>query len=479
VPERHIAELSALVGDKGVRTGADMAEFLVDWRGRQRGEAIAVVLPAATDEIAATLRYCAEHGLKVYPQGGNTGLCSGAVPPATPDGIVLSTTRLAAIREIDPSGNVAVVEAGVPLAVLHQAAAERGRAFPLHLGSEGTAQIGGLIATNAGGTGALRYGTMRDLVLGIEAVLPDGSIIHRLGGLRKDNRGYDWKHLFIGGEGSLGIVTAAALKLFPMVRDEAHAICDVRDPAAAVELYCRLRDRFDTSVHACELLSGTEIALALENVEGLRLPFSYVPTWSVLLALGDADPDRSLNVRLGECLGAMLEEGLISDAVLTKNAGEADEIWQLRHSLSEANKRAGHGIVFDIAVRVSDVPVFIAKAHDAAMRIAPMAVPLIVCHLGDGNVHFITMIKRENLGEVPDMSALTGKLFTEIHDICESLDGTFSAEHGIGRKLVTEMEKRLEPAEMEIMYAIKRAIDPANRMAPGVLLDTHRLAGRH
>ena len=223
VPDGHLAGLETLVGPKGLRTGRDAAPFLVDWRGRQSGEAEAVVMPASTGEVSAVVRYCAANGLKIYPQGGNTGLCGGAVPAPGVPAIVLSTARMTAIREVDPVGNVAVVEAGVPLAVVHQAVAAFDRVFPLHLGSEGTAQIGGLVSTNAGGTAAVRYGVMRSLVMGLEAVLPDGSVIRRLGGLVKDNRGYDWKHLLIGGEGTLGIVTAAALRLHPRIRDEAPA----------------------------------------------------------------------------------------------------------------------------------------------------------------------------------------------------------------------------------------------------------------
>lgn len=475
MPERHVAELGALVGKKGIVTGTEMAPFLVDWRGRDRGDADAVLLPASAAEVAAILRHCADHGINVFPQGGNTGLCGGAVPAADGTAILLSTNRLRAVREVDPLGNVAVVEAGVPLAVVHDAAAAHDRAFPLHLGSEGSAQIGGLISTNAGGTAAVRYGTMRSLIMGIEAVLPDGSIVRRMGGLQKDNRGYDWKHLLIGGEGTLGIVTAAALKLFPRIRDEAHALCEVKDPASAVELFRHLRERFDTNVHACELLSGTEVSLALEFIEGLRFPFHQVPAWSVILSLGDADPDSGLESRLGDFLAKMLEDGLVTDAVLAKNVREVEEVWRLRGSLSEANKRAGHGIVFDVAVRVSRAPEFISRTYEAAARIAPMAVPLVVSHLGDGNVHFIAMIRKEHMEDVHDIAALTDHLFVAVHDICEDLDGSFSAEHGIGRKLVSELERRIDPAEMSLMYAIKRAIDPGNRMAPGVLFDAGKL----
>ena len=479
MPDRRVDHLSALrgmVGDKGLRLDADAEPFLRDWRDRVSGETIAVVAPAATEEVSQVMAYCARQGLTVQPQGGNTGLCAGSIPTALADGILLSTARLNAIREIDTLGDVALVEAGVTLSAAREAAEARGRRLPMSLGSEGSAQIGGLISTNAGGVEALRFGPMRDQVLGLEAVLPDGSVIRRLGGLRKDNRGYDWKHLFIGGEGTLGVVTAAALKLVPAVRDEAHAWCAVRDPAAAVQLFQRLRDRFDMAVRACELLSGAEVDTALTEVPGLRLPFDETPDWSLMLTLGDADPDARLADRLAGFLEAMAEDELLLDAALPKNMAEAEAIWRLRHSLSEAHKRAGIGLVFDVSVRVSDAPEFIARAEEASRRIAPMAKPLFVSHLGDGNVHLISMLAWENAPQGEALDVLTETLFDAVHQIADDLSGSFSAEHGIGRKLVKELERRLPPAEIDLMRQVKRALDPENRMAPGVLFDPASLA---
>ncbi len=473
--ELLVAALRELVGDRGLRLGAEALPFLKDWREREQGSALAVVLPASTQEVSAVMAFCRERGLSVQPQGGNTGLCAGSIPLGGTPGILLSTARLKTIREMDTIGNVAVVEAGVTLSHLHDEAEARGRVFPLSLGSEGTAQIGGLLSTNAGGVGALRYGPIRDLTLGLEAVLPDGSLIQRLGGLRKDNRGYDWKHLLIGGEGTLGIITAAALKLMPKALDQAHACCAVPDPRAAVELYGRLRDRFDTAVHACELLSGTEIDVALSEIPELRLPFPATPAWSIILTLGDSDPGARLEVRLEEFLEGAVEEGLVEDAALPKNATEVEAIWRLRHSLSEANKRYGLGLVFDVSVRVSDVPDFIERSAAASRRLAPMATPLFVCHLGDGNVHLISMIRHDRRPPPEALETLVEALFEAVHDIAESLNGSFSAEHGIGRKLVAEMERRLAPAETRMMRLIKQALDPEGRMAPGVLFDPETL----
>ena len=467
----ELDDLTALAGPKAIRTGNDAAAFLTDWRGRHQGNALAVALPASTEEAARIVSFCRDRGIAIYPQGGNTGLCAGGVPPEEARRcIVLSAARMRRIREMDAIGDVVIVEAGVTLSALHDAAKAEERLFPLRLGSEGTAQIGGLISTNAGGTGAVRYGVMRDLVLGLEAVLPDGSVLRRLGGLRKDNRGYDWKHLLIGGEGSLGFVTAAALKLFPSVRDEAHAACIVSDPEAAVALFGRLRKRFDTAIHAFELVSGGEIALALKHVPGLRAPFDPLPDWVLMIELGNSDPDSGLAERLTGFLERALSDGMISDAVIPATQQQAADLWAVRHSLSEANKKEGHGVVFDIAVRVSRVPEFIAGADALISRLAPSATPLYVCHLGDGNVHAIAMIPHAAVPAQKELKAMVARLQDALHDLAENMGGSFSAEHGIGRKLASELAHRLPPDELHLMRQIKQSFDPDNLFAPGVLM---------
>lgn len=467
-----LEDLRALTGPRALRTGAEAQAFMADWRGRYQGQAMAVALPGSTAEAARIVGFCHQRGIAVYPQGGNTGLCVGGVPPQeTRKCIVLSAARLRQIREIDAPGDVAVVESGVTLSTLHEAARGAGRLFPLRLGSEGTAQIGGLISTNAGGTGAVRYGVMRDLVLGLEAVLPDGRVIRRLGGLRKDNRGYDWRHLLIGGEGSLGFVTAAALKLFPAIRDSGHAACVVRDPQAAVDLYARLRARFDTAIQAYELLSGNEAGLALRHVPGLRAPFEPMPDWLLMIELGAPDPEAGLTGRLTGFLEGELENGTVLDAVIPQTEQQAADLWAVRHSLSEANKKEGHGIVFDVAVRVSRAPAFIEGATALVREHAPLAEPMYVCHLGDGNVHVIAMIPRDRVPEPGILDPMVARLQDAVHALAERMDGSFSAEHGIGRKLVGELAQRLPPEELQLMQGIKRAVDPQNLFAPGVLLD--------
>lgn len=465
-----IAELRQIVGPKGLALGADMQGYVTDWRGRSTGTAIAVVLPASTDEVSRVVRLCAQRGLPLYVQGGNTSLCGGSVPGTSGGDVLLSTRRLNALREIDPISNLAVVESGMVLSNLHAIAQDHDRVFPLQLGSEGTAQIGGLLSTNAGGVSAVRYGSMRALVMGLEVVLPDGAVVSRLNGLRKDNRGYDWKHLFIGAEGTLGIVTAAALQLHTRMRVRADALMAVASPEQAVEVFNRMRARFDTKLMACELVSGSEVALTLQHVPGLRFQLDRMHDWLVLVELGDLETGDQLQNALHQELEKLFDDGVVIDAVPCQSLRESDELWKWRHSFSEANKKAGHGIVFDVALRVRHVPEFIARAIPAALELAPRAVPLIVCHLGDGNVHLIVLNLKQDLDAISDLHELTERMFARIHDIVASLDGSFSAEHGIGRKLVEEMIARQDAAEIALMQSIKRAIDPQGRMSRGVLL---------
>ncbi|WP_163271868.1 FAD-binding oxidoreductase [Chelativorans alearense] len=469
-PDRTVSALREIVGPKGILTGDDMAGYLTDWRARSTGTAECVVMPASTEEVSKVVSYCSRHALPLYVQGGNTSLCGGSVPGKVGGDILLSTRRLNAVREIDPVSNLAVVEAGLVLANLHEIAEKHDRIFPMHLGSEGTAQIGGLLSTNSGGVSAVRYGPMRDLVAGLEVVLPDGSVISRLNGLRKDNRGFDWKHLFIGGEGTLGIVTAAALKLHTKMTARADALVAISSPAQATEVFRAVRDRFDTRLTACELVSGTEVSLTLKHVPGLRFPTTDVPDWMVLIELGDTGGEEALREGLQECLAELFENGTITDAVVCQNLRESEDLWKWRHSFSEANKKAGHGIVFDPALRVKSVPEFIERAIPAALEMVPLAIPLTVCHLGDGNSHLIVMILKEDLPKIDDLEELTNRMFERIHDIVADLGGSFSAEHGIGRKLVEELVLRQPPAEIALMRAIKQAIDPTGIMSPGVLL---------
>jgi FAD/FMN-containing dehydrogenase len=469
-----IEQLRAIVGDKGLITDpGEMEPWLTDWRQRRRGQALCVVSPATTAEVSAVVALCATEGQPVFPVGGNTGLCFGAVPESDRQGkigIVLSLRRLNRIRAVDQATGIATVDAGVVLGDLHEAAVRAGRQFPLHLGSEGSAQIGGLISTNAGGTGVVRYGPMRDLVAGLEIVLADGRVLTDLAGLRKDNTGYMLRHLFIGAEGTLGIITAAALRLHPQTPNTAHAWVSVADPAAAVSLLTALQGRAGSYIQAFELVSASQFELVRRHEERARIPFAEIPAWSLLIELGSEDATTALNAILEEVLGAALESGGIIDAIVATSEQQAADFWHVRHSVSEANKKEGIGIVHDVAVRTSDAAAFIAAADKVAAERFPQAVTQVVCHLGDGNVHYILMFQREFWNGLEDEDAFALEVERAIHDAAAVFEGTFSAEHGVGRKLTEELERLADPLRYELMGRVKALFDPQNLMNPGVLL---------
>lgn len=466
--------LRDIVGQTAVLVGAaDMEPWITDWRRRRRGHALAVVEPASTEEVSAVVALCAREGQPVFPIGGNTGLCFGAVPEsgrADKPGVVLSLRRMNRVRAIDRVTGIATVDAGVILGHVHQAADELGRQFPLYLGSEDSAQIGGLIATNAGGTGVVRYGPMRDLVAGLEVVLPDGRVLADLAGLRKDNTGYMLRHLFIGAEGTLGIITGAALRLHPKTPKTAHAWVNVKDPAAAVDVLVALQDRAGSSIHAFELVSASQFELVRRHCERVRFPFRDIPAWSILIELASEDTTADLSDTLATVLGNALHHGQAVDAVLASSERQAAEFWHVRHSVSEANKKEGIGIVHDVAVRPSDVSAFIAAAERVSAARFPQAVTQVVCHLGDGNVHFILMFQREFWAALGDEEAFALEVERSIHDVAADFGGTFSAEHGVGRKLTEELERLTDPLRYELMGKVKALFDPDGLMNPGVLL---------
>ncbi|MBD3846013.1 FAD-binding oxidoreductase [Bosea sp. SSUT16] len=469
-----IERLRGIVGDKGLITDpAEMEPWLVDWRQRRRGRALAIVQPASTAEVSAVVALCAAEGQPVFPVGGNTGLCFGAVPDSgrsDKPGIVLSLRRMNRIRSVDRATGVATVDAGVVLGDLHNAAIEAGRQFPLHLGSEGSAQIGGLISTNAGGTGVVRYGPMRDLVAGLEVVLPDGRVLSDLAALRKDNTGYMLRHLFIGAEGTLGIVTGAALRLHPQTPNTAHAWVAVAEPAAAVALLAALQDRAGSYIQAFEMVSASQFELVRKHAERARFPFPEIPAWSVLIELGSEDATTALPAILEEVVGAALEAGEVLDAVIATSEQQAAEFWHLRHSVSEANRKEGMSITHDVAVRSSHVAPFIAAADKVAAERYPQAITEVVCHLGDGNVHYILMFTHEFWAALPDAEAFALEVERAIHDVAARFGGTFSAEHGVGRKLTEELARLADPLRYELMNKVKTLFDPQNLMNPGVLL---------
>ncbi len=475
--------LRDIVGEKGLLSDpAEMAPWLSDWRQRRTGRAIAVVSPSTTAETAAVVALCNEQDQPIFPVGGNTGLCFGAVPEsnrADKPGIVISTRRMNKIRAIDRATGLATVDAGVVLGELHGAATAINRQFPLYLGSEGSAQIGGLISTNAGGTGVLRYGPMRDLVAGLEVVLADGRVLSDLTGLRKDNTGYMLRQLFVGAEGTLGVITGATLKLYPRMSNAAHAWVSVPDPAAAVDLLAAFQDRAGSYIQAFELVSASQFELVKRHIERARFPFADIPRWSVLIELGSEDATTALGDILESTLGDFLERGGVVDAAIAASEQQAADFWQVRHSVSEANKKEGIGIVLDVAVRTSDVAAFIAEADKIAAERYPQAVTEVVCHLGDGNVHYILMFSREFWATLKDAETFALQIERDVHDVAARHSGTFSAEHGVGRKLTEELQRLADPLRYELMCRVKHMFDPKGLMNPDVLLARQSIGSPH
>ena len=457
--------LRAVVGATKVLTGAaDLAPYCTDWRGRFSGSASCVVLPGSTEEVAAVVRACADAGTAIVPQGGNTGLCGGATP--TGGEVVIALTRLNRIRAVDADNNSITVEAGCTLHAVKQAAREIDRLFPLSLAAEGSATIGGNLATNAGGVQVLRYGNARELCLGLEVVLADGRIWNGLRALRKDNTGYDLKHLFIGAEGTLGLITAATLKLFPRPRAHATAWVAVPDPAAAVGLLGRLRAAAGDNVTAFEIVGRPALELVLRHIPGARDPLAGKPAWQALIELSGARDD--LAATLEQALQSAAEDGVVADAAVASSEAQAAALWALRENVSEAQKIEGVSIKHDIAVPVSRIAEFIARADAALLAAFPQV--RIVCfgHIGDGNLHY--NLSRPDAQSNAEFIARTGAVNRIVHDLVHELGGSISAEHGLGQLKREEVLRYKSDTEMEMMRAVKQALDPRGLMNPGKLL---------
>lgn len=464
-----IERLAAIVGPQGLITDPqDLEPYVVDWRGIYRGATPAVVRPTSTDEVAAVVQLCAETRTPIVPQGGNTGMCGASVPAGGRE-IVLTLARMNRLREVDALNNTLTAEAGCVLATIQQAAADADRLFPLSLGAEGSCQIGGNISTNAGGVNVLRYGNTRDLVLGLEVVLPDGRVWNGLRGLRKDNTGYDMKQLFVGAEGTLGIITAAVLKLFPRPAATATAWTAVPHPEAALEFLALLRRHCGDRVTAFELISRNCLDLVLRHIPGTRDPLASVHEWYVLTDLADSRQGHALRAELEGALEAAMDAALVADAALAESEAQAKALWRMRESIPEA-ARDEPGMLYrhDISVAVSRIPAFIRDARAALEAAFPGANVICFGHLGDGNLHYNTYIPGRSRS---DAAARAAHDVTDlVYDIVQRYGGSFSAEHGVGLAKVAELAHYKGPLELELMQSIKHALDPHGIMNPGKVL---------
>lgn len=462
----------ALLGPKGVVIDADdIAPWLTDWRGRFHGAAAAILQPSNTDEVAATVALAADLHVPLVPQGGNTSMVGGATPPDDGSALILSLRRMNRIRSLSPDDNLAICEAGVILETLHDAAEQAGRRFPLSLGAKGSATVGGLISTNAGGTQVLRHGTMRALVEGLEAVLPDGAILHGLDALKKDNRGYDLKQLLIGAEGTLGIITAASLRLVPAIAIRAVGWVGVRSPADALALL-RLNERqLGDSVEGFEIIADDGLGHVLSHIPGTRCPIETRTPWHVLIEVDHADlSSPSPAERLEEALAQALEQGLAVDATIAANNAQAAAFWRLRESLSEAERAQGPALQFDISVPVARMPAFMIDMAAAAERTFAGTTASSFGHLGDGNVHFHVRAPKGTT-DGPAWIAAEGKSINAfVHDAVVAAGGSISAEHGIGQMKRAELGRLASPARLHALRAIKAALDPLGLMNPDKLI---------
>lgn len=472
-----VEQFAKIVGPSRVLTDPhDTQPYQQDWRGRYQGAALAVLMPGSTDEVAALVKACASLNVAIVPQGGNTGLTGGAVASGSGGAggdrpaVLLNLSRLNRIREVDARNNSLTAEAGCILAHVREAADAHQRQFPLLLGSVGSCEIGGLVSTNAGGTGVLRYGNMRELVLGLEVVLPDGSVWDGLRALRKDNSGYDLKQLFIGAEGTLGIVTAAVLKLFPRLSVSATAMVALAGVQQAVDLLRFMQEQVGNRIEAFEIMSRRQIEIVLEHGHGLQSPMGLDAPIYVLMEIADSSPQWDAVAELEKTLEAAFERELVADAVVATDMAKAERIWALRHNISEANKRAGFTVSNDTSVPVSKLPQFIPLVTE---RIGQQVAGATVCHaghIGDGNIHVIAVLSRSVYGTPQQCEAAAARVNLIVHEASVELGGSISAEHGIGRMHVERLERFKPAIDLQMMRMVKTAFDPMNLMNPGKIL---------
>lgn len=466
---KTLGELKAAVGAGSWLDSPDSVEpYVSDFRRLYHGATPLVLLPRTVAEVAQILRICNREEVGVVPHGGNTSYCGGATPDETGSQIVLCLRQLNRVRQTDAANYSMVIEAGCTLAEAQAAAREADRLFPLSLGSEGTAQIGGNLSTNAGGTAVLRYGMMRDLVLGLEVVLADGRVLNGLKSLRKDNTGYDVKSLFVGAEGTLGVITAACLKLFPRSADTATALVGIDSPQRALDLLARLRTAAGDQVTSFELMPRLAVELTVKHVPNVANPLDQNSPWYLLIELSSPNPHQDLLTLLTATLEAAAERNAIVDAMLATSIAQAHAMWKLRESVPEAQRRHGASLKHDVSVPVSAIPILIEEGSALVHRLAPEGDVIAYGHAGDGNLHFNVSQKPDT--DIKSFMARGPVLELAVFDLVESLGGSISAEHGIGRLKAAEFARRVDPVELDVMRELKRALDPKGIMNPGKVL---------
>ena len=469
VPTALLDTIRTIVGDRGILTEpTDTAPYAEDWRRLYQGRTSAVIRPGSTAELAAVVALCGRAGTPIVPQGGNTSMVGGAVPNEDGSELILSTARLNRIRELDAADLTLTIEAGVTLKAAQLAAAEQGCLLPLSISSEGSAQIGGVLATNAGGNNTVRYGNARDLVLGLEVVLPDGTVWNGLRRLRKDNTGYCLRQLFVGSEGTLGIIAAAVLKLAPRPKETAVALCGVNSAEAALSLFTRFQAHDAASISAFELMSGLGMSFVVKHISGAVLPLESPAPFYVLVELASPRPGAGLRDMMEQILERALGEDIVNDAAIAESDAQRAAIWRLREEHSEAQKREGASVKNDVSVPVSKVPSFIRQATAACEALLPGVRVVPFGHIGDGNIHF--NLEQPVGSDAAWFLAQDHVIMDAVNQVVREYDGSFSAEHGIGRLKPYMMPNWRGGTELALMQRIKAAIDPGGIMNPGKVL---------
>lgn len=466
-----IDSLASVFSGKIISDPTEMSAFLTDWRGKWTGVAIAVVQPDNTEDVALVVRWCNEHGVSVVPQGGNTGLSGGATPSATGLNVVLSLNRMNKVRDIDVLNNTISLDAGVTLLAVQEAADVVQKLFPLSLAAEGTCTIGGNLATNAGGVQVLRYGNARDLCLGLEVVTSDGSIWNGMKSLRKDNTGYDLKNIFIGSEGTLGVITGATLKLFEKPKSKVVSFIALPDPSAALRLLKLAQELHSNELTAFELMSDECIQLVEKHVDAARSPLASRSDWYVLLELSSSSEEQALSARIESLLEIAMENDWIADAAISSSIAQFNAIWALREDISEAQAAEGKTIKHDISLPISAIPQFIDRVTKRLLDSFSVARMVVFGHLGDGNLHF-------NLSPAKSLDKSQNELFTSIeaevnklvHDEVNACNGSISAEHGLGVLRRDEASRYRSEIERNLMNSLKKSFDPKNLMNPGKVI---------